>query len=117
MQALQNKLYKIANEIVGNVGEPTNTRIAVNGEEYITFLFITNDKKEIKNIWTKWIKACVLFKQLAKPEGEAFSKEPTLYIFWRTLPKITESDGRVGVFARLLISRFKRNPFAADKYF
>ncbi|MEE9912996.1 MAG: hypothetical protein K4571_14885 [Deltaproteobacteria bacterium] len=114
MHTLQNKLYKAANKIVGNIGPSTNVRDSVTGEPYITFSFITDNKEEISSTWSRWIKAYVLFKQLEKPEGKPFNKEPPLTIFWRLQPRIIESDGRIYVFARLLISRDNRNTFTCD---
>jgi hypothetical protein len=105
MTNLENELYNIANEIVGNVGPSTIVATAITGEKYIVFYLMTKDKNEICSVFRKWIESYVDFKKLAKPEGDFFDRNPKLTIFWRRKPKIKkDDDGVFLVYARLLIS-------------
>jgi hypothetical protein len=106
MTNLENEIYNIANEIVGNVGPSTATAQAVTDERYISFYFITKDKDEISSVFRNWIKSYVDFTKLAKPEGALFNRDPKLTIFWRRKPGIqADDDGSFLVSTRLLISR------------
>lgn len=105
MNELPNKLYKIANELVGKVGESTNIALSVTGEPYVTFALITKDMNEIEKVWTDWIKAYIFFRNNSTLGCEDMWHKKDLIIFWCTKPHFLEEDGKIQVYARILISR------------
>jgi len=117
MSELGRKFYDIANEIVGKVGESTNSRYSVTGEEYAEFGMLFNDPGEISPCWEQWIKSYKFFVKHNMVEGFYTGKSVTIY--WRVLPEFREYknflariyddkfplvDGGYTFYARLLIS-------------
>lgn len=115
MNTEEQKLYGIANKLVGNVGPRTSGSRAVTGELYITFSHIAANKHEdVAPVWEEWVKAYIVFQKRAKPEGCDFEQEPRFHIYWRQVPEIKRIDGLFHVWARLLITRFDPDTKVAD---
>lgn len=101
-----NKLYEIANEMVGIVGKESDGSCNEYGEEFVEFVMcITNiDKEEIITKWKNWIKAYMEFSKY-QFKGSTYDTKKPLKIFWRIRPEIIgKTYGEVVLYARLCIS-------------
>lgn len=109
MIGIEDKLYKIANEMVGIVEKESNGSCNEYGEEFIEFAtYITEMKEEeIIKLWSDWIKAYMTFSKY-NFRGRVLDNiyEP-LKIFWRVKPEIIVKQYErkiVLLYARLCIS-------------
>lgn len=106
---IENKMYELANSIVGNIGDSTDNKHSVTFEEYVEFIYITKDKNEILPAWEKWIKSYMQFASFCfKDSSTAFFM--LLYIYWKTKPEIKKIDEIYQCYARLLITNCIKRP-------
>ena len=125
MSDLAIKLYNIANELVGNIGQmkpfnednPKDNSIAVTGEKYVMCGFRFNKTEEVEPLWRQWVESYKFFVKHNMEEG--FYDGGSATIYWRVLPEFREGkdflkkidddrfpliDGGYTFYARLLIS-------------
>lgn len=103
MEQITNKMYEIANTLVGNVGESTETPLSVTGEEYIQYFFCTLTINEIIPAWENWIKSYIGFvpSHFTGKTNRFFSP---LFVHWRVKPEAKLKKGVYQCYARLLIT-------------
>lgn len=96
---------KIAERIVGVVGESTDRLHSVTGQEYVEFALKFKEDTDIVLIWTNWILA---YKKYAKYvfTGFLLDMEKPLVLYWREKPSILKDkdEEEQAFYARLLIS-------------
>ena len=108
MENITNQMYKMANDLVGNVGESTDTNLSVTNEEYVEYIYLTTDENEILPAWENWIKAYITFIPSRFNNYTSWFFAP-LSIHWGTKPKIhIEVKGLYQCYARLLITNLSK---------
>jgi len=103
VESIQNRMFVVANNLVGKMGKPTSDRMSVTGEEYVEFVYKTKDLSTILPKWKDWINGyCVFAKNCMK--GRVEDTNAPLHIYWRVKPEIKKYESKFYVYARLLIS-------------
>lgn len=113
IKSLIDRLYNVANEIVGHVGESTDTDTAITGERYIAFYIKAESLADCERKWIMLIKS---YLYMVKSQADVQIIDPTLRqikIYWRTIPELTDNNrrpisdkhcGEIQLYARFLIS-------------
>lgn len=113
IRKVEKLLYKMANNLVGCVGEQGKTAKAIINEPYITVVIpIDMSAKYWDNTlsaeWIYWVKGYFKYAKFMKPEGrEILRRNQEMVIYWRERPVVEEDGGEYYVYARLLISPYK----------
>ena len=102
---LEHRLYEIANDLVGSVGESTEGSYSVTGEDYVMCGIRFTDEDDAIKQWREWTSAYMVFaKHSVGGIAKAYSGE-SLTVYWRQMPEIGQlDDGTYVMWARLLIS-------------
>ena len=119
LKEFENKMYELANSLVGNIGDSTDSKLSVTNEEYIGYVYIATDENEILPAWKKWIEAYITFIPSRFIGYTNYFFAP-LYLYWRTKPEIiTKVTGLYQCYARLLITNLTKevdylNPYEKE---
>jgi len=98
---VEKQLYEMANEIVGQVGEPSNCYCSDTGEDFLEVVILFKTKSELLNKWKRWIKGYKAFAEYQFKGCVGWTLNP-LKIYWNTKPEFLKH--RKGIYARLLIT-------------